>query len=68
LLQYHLYLVALHRFLGTRMRSYDYGKHMGGAWYVFLRGVDGTEEHGWYHDRPKRALIEAMDGLLAGGG
>lgn len=68
ILQYHLYVVALHRFLRSRISTYDYEKHIGGAWYVFLRGVDGGEDHGWYHDRPKRKLIEALDKLLSGSG
>jgi len=63
-LQYHLYVLALHRFLRTRLRDYDYDRHVGGMWYVFLRGVDGASERGWYHDRPPRALIEALDAVL----
>lgn len=62
-LQYHLYLTALHRFLKLRMRDYDYDTHMGGAWYAFLRGVDGTG-CGWFHDRPPRGLITALDALM----
>jgi len=36
---------------------------MGGAWYAFLRGVDGTGR-GWFSDRPPRALITALDALM----
>ena len=60
-LQYHLYLLALHRHLRVRLPNYDYDEHIGGAWYVFLRGVDGTDNRGWHFDRPPRALIEALD-------
>jgi len=66
-LQYHLYLVALHRFLGTRLRTYDYDDHVGGAYYLFLRGMvgesarrDGSRVRGVYHHRPDRAVIEAL--------
>jgi exodeoxyribonuclease V beta subunit len=62
-LQYHLYLTALHRFLKVRVRDYDYERDMGGAWYAFLRGIDGTGR-GWFHDRPPRALIDALDAMM----
>ncbi|MEM9597045.1 MAG: 3'-5' exonuclease, partial [Acidobacteriota bacterium] len=39
ILQYHLYSVALHRFLALRQPDYDYDRHFGGVFYVFLRGV-----------------------------
>ena len=62
-LQYHLYVTALHRFLKLRVKDYDYDTHVGGAWYAFLRGVDGTGR-GWFNDRPPRALITALDALM----
>ena len=31
---------------------------------VFLRGVNDKTHDGWYHDRPPRALIEALDYIL----
>lgn len=39
-LQYVLYVLALHRLLKSRLEDYDYDRHMGGACYVFLRGLD----------------------------
>jgi exodeoxyribonuclease V beta subunit len=62
-LQYHLYLTALHRHLKLRLKDYDYDTHVGGAWYAFLRGVDGAGR-GWFNDRPPRALISALDALM----
>ncbi|WP_110642715.1 exodeoxyribonuclease V subunit beta [Salinicola sp. CPA57] len=38
-LQYVLYVLALHRLLKSRLEDYDYERHMGGACYVFLRGL-----------------------------
>ena len=73
-LQYHLYLLALHRFLARRVDGYDYRRHVAGAFYVFLRGLGapatGDDETipGWYVDRPPRALIEALDELIGGRG
>ncbi len=65
-LQLHLYLLALHRHLRSRLPDYDIDRHLGGAVYVFLRGVDGSAERGWFTDRPTRPLIEALDAFFAG--
>jgi len=66
ILQYHLYITALHRFLASRQAGYDYDEHMGPALYVFLRGCDGTTDRGWFIDTPPRALIEALDDAIGG--
>jgi exodeoxyribonuclease V beta subunit len=73
-LQYHLYTLALQRFLRFRLPGYDYDRHFGGAIYVFLRGVDAAaaggetgSQAGWFVDRPPRALIDALEESLAGG-
>jgi len=63
-LQYVLYLLALHRLLQARLRDYDYERHVGGAVYVFLRGVHAPSQ-GLHVERPPRALIEALDTLFA---
>jgi exodeoxyribonuclease V beta subunit len=62
-LQYHLYCAALHRHLRARLPGYDYDRCFAGAWYFFLRGLDGTGGGIW-HDRPPRALIEALSALF----
>lgn len=64
-LQYVLYLLALHRQLRARLADYDYDRHIGGALFIFLRGVTPAG-HGLYHARPPRALIEALDALFRG--
>ena len=58
--QYTLYVLALHRLLRARLPGYDYDQHMGGAVYVFLRGID-TAHAGVHAQRPPRALIDALD-------
>ena len=62
-LQYLLYIVALHRYLQQRVPNYHYDQHMGGAYYLFLRGM--RPEHGpcygVYFDLPPRSLIETLD-------
>jgi exodeoxyribonuclease V beta subunit len=64
-LQYALYLLALHRLLRSRVPDYDYNCHVGGAIYLFARGID-TPSNGIYRDCPPRALIEALDDLFRG--
>jgi len=63
-LQYVLYLFALHRQLRARLPGYDYDRHVGGAAYVFLRGIDAPSR-GVHVERPPRALIEALDDLFS---
>ena len=68
-LQYLLYLTALHRMLRIRLPGYDYDRHVGGAFYLFLRGMRPTVPgSGVYRDRPSRACIEAIDASFRGDG
>ncbi len=72
-LQYHLYVVAVHRYLETRIAGYDYDTHFGGVFYLFVRGMapDRGENAGVFADRPSRALVLALVALfvpLAPGG
>lgn len=61
ILQAQLYLVGLHRMLKTRLKEYDYDRHVAGAFYVFLRGLaDGTPD-GIATIKPPFALIDALD-------
>jgi len=66
-LQYHLYVVALHRHLRARLPGYSYETHMGGAAYAFLRGFTADGHHGWYVDRPSLELVTALDELMDAG-
>ncbi len=62
-LQYLIYLVALRRFLRTRLAGFS-DEQLGGAWYLFLRGMP---EAGVYFARPSDALLDALDRLFAEG-
>ncbi|HEX8778533.1 MAG TPA: PD-(D/E)XK nuclease family protein, partial [Rhodanobacter sp.] len=65
-LQWLIYTLALHRWLRQQLRDYDYDRHVGEVYYLFVRGMhDGAGVH---VDRPPRALVEAMDGLFTGDG
>jgi exodeoxyribonuclease V beta subunit len=67
-LQYTFYTLALDRYLKLRVHGYDYDRHLGGIFYVFLRGVDPGKgpEFGVYRDKPRRDLIEALNEELIG--
>ena len=69
-LQSLIYLVALHRYLAVRLPGYDYEHHFGGAFYLFVRGIDpaaGTRR-GVYFDRPSTACLRALDDCFRGSG
>ncbi len=65
-LQSLIYSVALHRYLGQRLPDYDYGRHFGGSYYLFLRAMRPQQgsRYGIHFDCPDHAVIEAFDRLL----
>lgn len=65
-LQYHLYTLALHRFLRFRVPGYDYDTHFGGVYYLFIRGMSRKTgpDFGVFADRPSKALITALSKLF----
>ena len=67
-LQLNLYVLALHRYLQYRVPGYRYAEHFGGAYYLFLRGMDPGEEEGFgiYYESPGEGLIEALSQSLIG--
>jgi exodeoxyribonuclease V beta subunit len=62
-LQYLLYTLALHRYMRQRLRGYDYARHFGGIYYLFLRGMRPVSGPacGVYFHRPDAALVETLD-------
>jgi exodeoxyribonuclease V beta subunit len=66
ILQYHLYLTALHTYLSQRVKNYSYDDHMGQVLYIFLRGLqkETTEGTGIFSDRPERKFVEEMCRIL----
>ncbi len=61
-----LYLLALHRLLRLRLgEGYDPGQHLGGAVYLFLRGVRGPQA-GCVQVPVSPALLAALDTCLDG--
>lgn len=67
-LQYLVYTVALHRYLRLRLPDYDYERHFGGVYYLFLRGMAPAQGNaGIWFDRPDAALVQALEAALCGG-
>ena len=65
--QYHIYALALHLYLTTRLKGYDYGKNFGGIYYLFLRGFGPNRESGSgiFYDRPSEKRIHMLrDNLI----
>lgn len=59
-----VYMLALHRLLRSRLgQSYQPQVQLGGALYLFLRGIDGPEK-GVYCVPPTLALLNALDAML----
>jgi exodeoxyribonuclease V beta subunit len=69
-LQYLLYTVALHRHLQRCLPGYTAERHLGGAIYLFVRGVRRSwvdaqgRPTGVHFDRPAPALVEELSALL----
>ncbi|MBL6996246.1 exodeoxyribonuclease V subunit beta [Desulfobacula sp.] len=65
-LQYHIYLVALHRYLGLRLKDYDYDTHFGGVFYLFIRGMhpDFASHYGVFYDRPTKDVVNCLSDNL----
>ena len=64
-LQYYIYTDAVERLLRLRLKDFDYERHFGGVYYVFLRGVNESGG-GVFYDRPRLADLEAFRAGYAG--
>ena len=63
-LQAGLYLVALHRYLTAQMENYDIHQHLGGASYLYLRGMNGDKLQGINYWKPDAEFILRLDSIL----
>ncbi|MHA3080904.1 UvrD-helicase domain-containing protein [Acinetobacter sp. ANC 5502] len=63
-LQASIYLVALHRYLKTRLENYAIEQHLGGASYLYLRGMSAQAGFGSYYWRPEPEFILRLDAIL----
>ena len=65
-LQYHIYTVALHRYLACRLPGYEYDRDFGGVYYLFIKGMhpDSGPECGVFADLPPLARIEQLSEIF----
>ena len=65
ILQYHIYLVGLLRFLKSRIHDFDYSTHFGGVYYLFVRGIGNDSSKGIFYDFPDADLLEQLDAFFS---
>ncbi|MDO8418380.1 MAG: exodeoxyribonuclease V subunit beta [Agitococcus sp.] len=63
-LQAALYALALHKWLASRLQSYDFEKHFGGIYYLFLRGMNANGQEGIHFWRPSLDLLTKLNALM----
>jgi exodeoxyribonuclease V beta subunit len=64
-IQAAIYMLALHRLLRARLgASYRPEEQLGGAVFLFLRGIANPSTHGCYLIEPDPALLDGLDRLL----
>jgi exodeoxyribonuclease V beta subunit len=57
--QYRLYAVGLCRWLEKRLPGFDFDKHFGGVYYLFVRGMNGQDESaGVFFRKPTRRELD----------
>ena len=68
-LQYHIYTVALYRYLEWKLGPGAFERCFGGVYYLFIRGMAPHQPpgHGVYHDRPPLGLVQRLDAMFQGG-
>jgi exodeoxyribonuclease V beta subunit len=68
-LQYHLYTLALCRYLALRQPGFSIERDFGGVYYLFLRGMGPDRPGvGIWHDRPSGVRLAALETALRGTG
>ncbi|MDD5598709.1 MAG: exodeoxyribonuclease V subunit beta [Victivallaceae bacterium] len=64
-LQAAIYLLALHKYLQKRFPAYDFEKHIGGIFYVYVRGVKSDlPDTGVYNIRPELKTVELLGNIF----
>jgi exodeoxyribonuclease V beta subunit len=64
-LQYQIYSIALCKFLEQRIQDFDFEKHFGGGFWVFLRGCRTGKESGIYHFPPDKKLYKNLKSVFS---
>jgi exodeoxyribonuclease V beta subunit len=65
-LQYHIYVLALERYLRSCLPDYHYTKHFGGVFYFFIRGMGAPDETstGVFYDCPDWEFVQHLEKRL----
>jgi exodeoxyribonuclease V beta subunit len=65
-LQYHLYVLAVQRYLTLRLGSFDAARDFGGVLYLFLRGMAPRHPRGCgvFFEQPPPALLRDLSELV----
>ncbi len=68
LMQAAIYALAIDKFLKFRMPDYDYNRHFGGVFYLYVRGMDGLRpDQGVFKMRPELDFIRELAKIFPGG-
>ncbi|NBC67210.1 MAG: UvrD-helicase domain-containing protein [Bacteroidetes bacterium] len=59
-LQYHLYSVALVKYLKSRIRDFNYNRDFGGVAYLFVRGMRSGEGSGVWFQKPETVVMDRL--------
>jgi exodeoxyribonuclease V beta subunit len=65
-LQYHLYALAVSRFLVRTLSGFDYERHFGGALYLFMKGMRPGHDTGIFFEKPPLARMRALSRAFGG--
>jgi exodeoxyribonuclease V beta subunit len=65
-LQYHLYALAVSRFLSRTVPGFDYERHFGGALYLFMKGMKPGEKTGIFFEKPPLERMQALSRAFGG--
>ena len=64
-LQSAIYLFALHKYLKNRLPDYDVQQHLGGAFYVYIRGVKNDfADTGVYNIQPEQKTLQLLRNIF----
>jgi exodeoxyribonuclease V beta subunit len=66
-LQYHIYTVAICKYLSLRIPNFSYDTHFGGVIYLFVRGVRMEGNTGIFFSKPDNDVIAKMTQRLTAG-
>jgi exodeoxyribonuclease V beta subunit len=68
-LQYLIYSLALHRYLQQNVADYNAEQHLGGIYYLYLRGMTSDKNHsgaGVYFRKILLSELTALDDIFLG--